>query len=145
MQRLDLRVEAEKPEAPVLLQSRHGLQRPLGLLEAAALVGVLARDADEPAARVEGPRVIEALEGLRRALVVAADDRAAVGAGVVEGADGRVGVAEKEDLLGGEGDEAEIAEVGELFLAGTAGTPSREMVVIIGRHFHAFWSIPLRR
>src|SRR5439155_538656 len=97
VQRLDLGPEAQEPEAPVLLEARHVLEGALALVEAATLISILAGDADQAPAGVERPRVVEALERLRGAFVVAAHDRAAMRARVVEGADLAVVAAHEHD------------------------------------------------
>src|SRR5687767_15876047 len=80
-------VEAHEMEIAVALVPRDGLQPELRLDEPLRRVAIGLRNADEVAAGVDRPRVVEALERLRVALVAPADDRATMGAGVVEHAD----------------------------------------------------------
>src|SRR5262249_48163280 len=73
-------------EVAIALVARDGLQTHRRPIESAC-VALGVGNADERASIVERPGMIEALERLRGALVTPADDRAAVGARVVEHAD----------------------------------------------------------
>ena len=91
---------AGKDEAAIAFDPRHLRHRGLRILRIeVARIAVLQRHRLEPAIEMIGPAVIAALEFLGIALVVGDDERAAMGALIVDDADFAVGVAHQNHRL----------------------------------------------
>ena len=108
-------VVADEDEAAVGVDMGRGEEAEVGLVEPLG-VACLVGDADEFTTTVEGPSVVEALEYLAVALVVAADEGAAVAAGVVEDAYLAVAGADEEEGASAHLATAVVAGVGDLGL-----------------------------
>ena len=117
-QAFDRRVEADEHHPAVAFEARYRLEAECLTVEGRR-VGVVARDRGQMPAEVEGPGVIKAAEEPGRAGTLAADDVAAMRAGVEERARGAICVAHQDDRTPADPSGDKVARIGDFrFMAG---------------------------
>ena len=100
-QRHRVGVEADEPEAAILLEARH-VHEAAAVVLVAFRIGALLRDHAQAAVRAEHPAVIEALEHARLAGLLPADAAAAMRAEIVEDVDLAARVAIENEVATGD-------------------------------------------